>query len=801
MPTSKFEQEKRGLDKRSKTGQPGRRKADNALFFSEARYRALFRDNPTMIFTLDTSWTIISANPFGASRMGYAAEELEGQSVLKLFHEDDRTAVADQLLRCLKNPSEVHRWQFRKIRKDGGVLWVEEIAQAVYDLNGELNLLVVCQDVTERKRAEQDLEEQEALLRNVLETLPIGVWIIDAQGTIVHGNQAGQRIWSGARYVGIEQYGEYKGWWADTGKSIEPQEWAAARAVLKGETSLDEEIDIESFDGTRKRILHSAVPLRDSCQRITGAVIINQDISARVEAEHALRRQEADLRKAQEIAKLGSWTYDMSGRISWSDELYRIYGASPETFTPNADSFLDLIHPDDRSAMQAWIDAFSAGERPGELVFRTILPDGTVRFISGRGELVADFGDRQIHLAGTAQDITERKQAEEALARSESAFRATFEQAAVGMARVATDGRWLQVNQRLCDIVGYARDELLTLTFQDITHPDDVDADSGHLLQALAGDLNSYSKEMRFIRKDRSIVWINFTVGLVRDSVGAPAYAICVVEEITKRKRAEEALAEKQRLLEEVNLSLEQRVAETVLESRKKDEILIQQGRQAAMGEMIGNIAHQWRQPLNTLGLIVQELQMTYGRDEFNKETLETSVKKAMGLITHMSKTIEDFRNYFKPEKEKMPFNVNQAVATTLSLVEPSFKNLDINIEVIEKDDTDIYGYANEYSQVLLNILLNCKDAFEECDVDKRRVIVITVFKENNNSVVTVSDNAGGIPEKVIGKIFDPYFSTKGPDKGTGIGLFMAKTIIEKNMGGRLAVRNAADGAEFRIEV
>jgi C4-dicarboxylate-specific signal transduction histidine kinase len=263
----------------------------------------------------------------------------------------------------------------------------------------------------------------------------------------------------------------------------------------------------------------------------------------------------------------------------------------------------------------------------------------------------------------------------------------------------------------------------------------------------------------------------------------------------------EKSLAEKQRQMEELNISLEQRVADAVLESRKKDQILISQGRQAAMGELIGNIAHQWRQPLNTLGLIVQELQMTYGRDEFNKESLDVSVKKAMELISHMSHTIDDFRNFFKPDKEKILFHVNQAVVKILSLVKLGFKNLSINIEVIGTDDTEIFGYAHEYSQVLLNILLNCRDAFEGSNIDRQRVITITVSKEDNKSVVTVADNAGGIPEDIIDKIFDPYFTTKGPDKGTGIGLYMAKTITEKNMGGRLTVRNTAEGAEFRIEV
>lgn len=263
----------------------------------------------------------------------------------------------------------------------------------------------------------------------------------------------------------------------------------------------------------------------------------------------------------------------------------------------------------------------------------------------------------------------------------------------------------------------------------------------------------------------------------------------------------EKLLAEKQQQLEELNTFLEQRVVEAVSDSRKKDQLLIQQGRQAAMGEMIGNIAHQWRQPLNTLALVVQELGMTYGRAEFSKESLDANVKKAMGLITHMSQTIDDFRYYFKPSTQKSLFNLKKVVAKTLSLVEPSMKTLGIKLEVVVTEDTEINGYANEYSQVLLNILLNSKDAFEGRSKGIKPTIRITISKENDKSVVTVADNAGGISEGVIDKVFDPYFTTKGPDKGTGIGLYMAKSIIEQHMDGRLTVRNRAQGAEFRIEV
>ncbi|WP_298435705.1 ATP-binding protein [Geobacter sp.] len=140
-----------------------------------------------------------------------------------------------------------------------------------------------------------ELLKNEAMLRLVMETLPVGVWIIDHDGLILRSNPAGEKIWGGARYVGIERYGEYRGWWAATGKRIEPHEWGAARAITKGETSLDEVIEIEAFDGRRKTILHSAVPLRDQMGKIVGAIVVNQDITERKRAEDEVRRLNAEL--------------------------------------------------------------------------------------------------------------------------------------------------------------------------------------------------------------------------------------------------------------------------------------------------------------------------------------------------------------------------------------------------------------------------------------------------------------------------------------------------------------------------
>lgn len=285
-------------------------------------------------------------------------------------------------------------------------------------------------------------------------------------------------------------------------------------------------------------------------------------------------------------------------------------------------------------------------------------------------------------------------------------------------------------------------------------------------------------------------------------------------QEITKRNRAgnellrghdelERRVAERTEELVAALSSLRKETSERLnaMEAlRKKEQLLLQQSRLAAVGEMINNIAHQWRQPLNVLGLLVQQIQLFYSIGQFSQEFLDENVHKAMGLINLMSQTIDDFRNFFKPDKEKVEFTIQEVVAKTLTLVKESFKNQHILIEVRSSANPVVSGYPNEYSQALLNILLNARDALLDRRTDNARVMV-TIDREDGRSIVTIADNAGGIAGDIIGKIFEPYFSTKSPDKGTGVGLFMSKIIIENNMHGRLTAHNNADGAEFRIEV
>ncbi len=231
---------------------------------------------------------------------------------------------------------------------------------------------------------------------------------------------------------------------------------------------------------------------------------------------------------------------------------------------------------------------------------------------------------------------------------------------------------------------------------------------------------------------------------------------------------------------------------------KHKDQLLIQQSRQAAMGEMIGHIAHQWRQPLNALGLVLQNIHFTYLLDDLSDEFMEKSAKKGKMLTSSMSKTIDDFRDFFKPNKIKEHFKIADIINSAIGLVEGSFKNSNIEIKTNLDEHIEFVGYPSEFSQVVLNILSNAKDALLEHKTEGRYVEVIS-YLEGTSLFVTISDNAGGIPSDVIQKVFNPYFTTKEEGKGTGIGLYMSKTIVENNMAGKLSVQNSDNGAVFTI--
>jgi len=252
--------------------------------------------------------------------------------------------------------------------------------------------------------------------------------------------------------------------------------------------------------------------------------------------------------------------------------------------------------------------------------------------------------------------------------------------------------------------------------------------------------------------------------------------------------------------LHELNETLEQRVEEEIKKRTQKEKMLLHQSRLAAMGEMIENIAHQWRQPLNALTMLIQTFEVKMIKGGIDEDFVHKQVSEGVRIANSMSKTIDDFRNFFNPNKKKELFDIEKAVEDALALVNILYKRNGIQIKTDIEKNLKVFGYANEFSQVLLNLLNNAKDALVQREIQNAQV-KIKAFKENGYMVLMVEDNAGGIDEKIIDRVFEPYFTTKFKSQGTGIGLYMSKTIIEENMGGELMVKNTDIGASFIIKL
>lgn len=250
-----------------------------------------------------------------------------------------------------------------------------------------------------------------------------------------------------------------------------------------------------------------------------------------------------------------------------------------------------------------------------------------------------------------------------------------------------------------------------------------------------------------------------------------------------------------------LNTELEEKVIVETSKQKEQEQLLIQQTRLAAMGEMIGNIAHQWRQPLNALGLILQNLKFSYEIGELDEKMIDKSVKKATMLTENMSKTIDDFRNFFRPNKAKENFKINEGITKAIELIESTFEHNNIKLEKdFASSEIEFFGFANEFSQVILNLLTNAKDAVLENKIENPLIIIQTKI-DDEYIYISIKDNGLGIKDEIINKIFEPYFTTKDEGKGTGIGLYMSKIIIENNMNGKIEVKNEQNGANVIIKL
>jgi signal transduction histidine kinase len=283
------------------------------------------------------------------------------------------------------------------------------------------------------------------------------------------------------------------------------------------------------------------------------------------------------------------------------------------------------------------------------------------------------------------------------------------------------------------------------------------------------------------------------------NSDGTDGYGRMFAGYKTKLTNAIDACRSTERL-HELNTALENQVVEAKNKNEITEKMMITQSRMAIMGEMIGMIAHQWRQPITVIGMITNNTILTLEFDEINKQHLLDDLNVIDKQIHYLSTTIDDFRNFFRPNKLPQSVSLREMSNDLLTMLGKNYKNFGINLTFTGDVDAAFVTYKNELMQVFLNILTNSKDAFEERLIPEPFIQFNSVYNEEN-IVFSIRDNAGGISEEIIDKVFDPYFSTKEEKNGTGLGLYMSAIIIEKHLNGSIQVSNDTDGTVFTLSI
>jgi PAS domain S-box-containing protein len=468
----------------------------------------------------------------------------------------------------------------------------------------------------------------------------------------------------------------------------------------------------------------------------------------------------------------GLWDWKLKdNELYLSPTWKKMIGYEEDELQSKLGTWEQRIHPEDIHTVFRDIRDYLNGKKEYyKNEHRVLCKDGTYKWILARGFIVQrDEKGKAKRLIGTHTDITEQKNVEEKLQEQKEEFETIFRNSSDGIAIFDFDMNFLNCNEAYAKITGYSKEELLSKSCIELTPSEDVPK-SREFIQKVKKEGFVDNFEKRCIRKDGNHVTVNMGISLMHDK----ERLLVSTRDITKLKLVES------------------------------------QAKLASMGEMIGNIAHQWRQPLSVITTSASAMDLKADFDDLSKDEIKDFTNNILKQSNYLSKTIDDFKNFIKEDKQKKQIDTMELIDKTLSIVNPSIVSNNIKLIVKNiKQNTTIQGYENELIQALINILNNAKDAVNAniIESDEDKLIFIDTLVEDNRFTLKIRDNGGGISENVLDRIFEPYFTTKHQNIGTGIGLSMTYKIIAEHHKGNIIASNEEyeyegklyTGASFRI--
>jgi PAS domain S-box-containing protein len=658
--------------------------------------------------------------------------------------------------------------QREEAQKYSGILATQ--TRNLEEINTELDA-----SYEESKRTNAMLESQQMRYKTLMESSSDGIYIMSVDGRLIEFSDMAAKMLG---YTNSQMYG------------LTVLDWDMALPreelpnILKTASESSEAITFETKHKRKDGSIYDAEittkgVVLDGKPHIYASV---RDITEKKQAEEQVSVALSSLKKAEKLAKIGNWSLDLvTNKLEWSDEIFNIFEIDKEKFGASYEAFLHAIHPDDRDAVNhAYTNSLETKQKY-EISHRLLMDDGRVKFVHEQCETYFDDEDKPLRSIGTVQDITTLKQTDIELKKLLDEHNALLQVKTTGFVHLK-DRHFLWTNETFEEMLGYEKGELQGVPSRMIYIDEEEYRTYGEQGYKALSETGTFTKELSGIKKDGTPIWLLACMTALKDSDNE---AVGIAIDVTKQK-----------LLEQ---NLQAMVSEETTKRMEKEKLLLQQSKMAMMGEMIGAIAHQWRQPLNALAINVQDAQMAYRFGELDSVYIDKFTTDSMTVIQSMSKTIDDFRDFFKPTKTKENFQVEASIQQALYVMSPLLRTNGINLEFTPDKEYQTFGYKNEFQQVIIILLSNAKDALVELEVSNPYIDIQIHNKSDNQIEITISDNAGGIPDDIVDRIFEPYFTTKEQGKGTGIGLYMAKEIIERQMGGSLSVENNKNGAKFTI--
>jgi PAS domain S-box-containing protein len=744
-----------------------RLRAETALRASEERFRTVVERMAEGLIITDLESRIVYTNPRVEDIFGWRPEELLGKvSWEVLVAPEERAAMAARIPR--RREGEQERYEVRARRRDGSTCWIEVAAAPFRNADGEVvGTLGAVTDVTERRRIREDLERSLSLLGATLDATTDGILSVDLEGRITGYNAPFLEMWR----LDPPAPGTLEVPLLRNAASLVAQPESFVSDILAWYEHPESEVhdEIRFHDG---RVLERALRPQRLGDQVVGRVWSFRDVTDRARARAALQAQRAYLRAVLDALPTPVWSKDWDGRFTLANQaLGDIYGVT-------ADALLGRTDADyNRSAeeVEQYLEGDRAVMRDGsrKLVVEEPIThaDGQTRWYHTRkvGLVPPDGGRPQV--LGIATDITERQRAQAALQESEAQFRAIFDASAIGTTMLDAGERVLRANTAFQRMVGLPDQALRGTPLGELVHPADRQAHGEMFRQLVAGEIAHYQREKRLVRADGGVIWVRLTGSLVQRTEGRDPFVIGMVEDVTERRHAEEALAESQRQL---------------LHSQKME----------AVGRLAGGIAHDFNNMLMAIGGHA-ELLRTEPEMPASCRWQADEIRKAADRAAGLTRQLLAFSR--KQVMQPRPLSVN-AVITDMEdmlrrLIGETIRlrtSLTPHVGVVRAD-------PGQLEQVLMNLAVNARDAMPQggtLAVQTDNVTLDAEYAALHDEVVpgryvmlAVADTGTGMDADVRQRIFEPFFTTKPQGQGTGLGLSTVYGIVAQS-GGHVRVES-----------